>query len=181
MIEDKILIWRFCGGSPDALEKIYLKYYRYLLTLACALLNDVHAAEDTVHDFFVSFAASGRTLKLEGSLKAYLATCVANKAKDRLRALKLQSAKLKEAALLGTAPDCDPNTQALCNEAMQLVNDALTQLPYDQREVVILHTKGGMRFRTIASHQKVPIQTVQSRYRYGLEKLRTLLNGQVQP
>lgn len=179
MIEDKILIWRFCSGSPDAMERIYLKYYRYLLTLAAALLNDVHAAEDTVHDFFVSFAASGRNLKLEGSLKAYLATCVANRAKDRLRAAKLHAAKLKDAAFREQDNEYDPQTEAVANEAMRKVNDALTQLPFDQREAVILHIKGRMTFKTIAAHQEVSTQTAQSRYRYGLEKLKHLLNGQV--
>jgi DNA-directed RNA polymerase specialized sigma24 family protein len=51
---------------------------------ATVLLNDVNTAEDIVHDFFVSFAQSGRKLKLDGSLKGYLATCVVNRARDRL-------------------------------------------------------------------------------------------------
>jgi DNA-directed RNA polymerase specialized sigma24 family protein len=38
---------------------------------------------------------------------------------------------------------------------------------------------GGIRFRQIAGMQNVSIKTVQSRYRYGLEKLRSALNGEV--
>ena len=64
---------------------------------------------------------------------------------------------------------------------MQLVSDALEQLPYEQREVVVLHTRGRMTFKAIAELWQVPIKTVQSRYRYGLEKLKTLLYGQVKP
>lgn len=178
MIEEKRLIRNLRNGSPQALGHIYEKYRGYLLTLATALLNDVNTAEDTVHDFFVSFARSSRTLKLEGSLKAYLATCVANRARDRLRAAKRQPVGLEQIDTVGSAMDC-PVSTAVCNEAMRQVNNALSQLPYEQREVVILHTRGRMSFKTIAAHQDVPIQTVQSRYRYGLDKLRTLLNGQV--
>lgn len=168
MIEDKLLIWRFRSGSPDALEKIYAKYHRPLLTLATALLNDVHEAEDTVHDFFVSFAGSGPKLRLEGSLKAYLCTCVTNRARDRLRALKRRPAH-------GEIPDTAssnclaPPTAAICNEALLQLGQALSQLPYEQREAVILHVKSRMTFRTIAAHQNVSTQTAQSRYRYGLE------------
>lgn len=178
MIEDKLLILKLRNGSPEALGRIYEKYRATLLTLATALLNDVNTAEDTVHDFFISFARTSRTLKLEGSLKAYLATCVANRARDRLRAAKRQPVGLEQAEMSSSPADC-PVSTAVCNEVLTQLNNALAQLPYEQREAVILHTRGNMRFRTIAAHQHVSIQTVQSRYRYGLEKLRTLLNGQV--
>jgi RNA polymerase sigma-70 factor (ECF subfamily) len=59
------------------------------------------------------------------------------------------------------------------------LTDALAKIPFEQREVIILHLKGGMRFREIAAAQGVPIGTVQGRYRYGLEKLRSLLNEEV--
>ena len=42
-----------------------------------------------------------------------------------------------------------------------------------------LHLYGDMRFREIAEWQKTSVKTVQSRYRYGLEKLRSVLNGEV--
>jgi DNA-directed RNA polymerase specialized sigma24 family protein len=36
-----------------------------------------------------------------------------------------------------------------------------------------------LRFKKIASMQSVSINTVQGRYRYGLDKLRSLLNGEM--
>ena len=91
MIEDKLLKWKFKRGSREALQKIYEKYEGYLLTLATALLNDVNTAEDVVHDVFVSFAQSAEKLRLEGSLKGYLATCVVNRMK---RTLPINSVRL---------------------------------------------------------------------------------------
>ena len=55
----------------------------------------------------------------------------------------------------------------------------MARLPYEQREVIILHLMSDMRFRAIAETQSISISTVQSRYRYGLDKLRTLLNSEV--
>jgi RNA polymerase sigma-70 factor (ECF subfamily) len=52
-------------------------------------------------------------------------------------------------------------------------------LPYEQREVVLLHLRGGMRFVEIARSQNVSVNTALGRYRYGLEKLRTKLNGEI--
>jgi len=59
------------------------------------------------------------------------------------------------------------------------LNEALAQLAYEQREVVILHLQAGMRFRHIAKSQGVSINTVTSRYRYGLDRLRSLLDGEI--
>jgi RNA polymerase sigma-70 factor (ECF subfamily) len=55
----------------------------------------------------------------------------------------------------------------------------MQQLPCEQREVIILHLQSGMRFRAIADSQGVSINTIQSRYRYGLDKLRSLLDFEV--
>ena len=178
MIEDRVLIFKFKRGSRSALERIYDKYRGYLLTLATGLLNDINTAEDVVHDFFLSFAQSAETLRTEGSLKWYLATCVANRARDRIRAGKRGGVSLDHAEGMSSAAK-GPDAAAICNEEMKMLNGALDQLPYEQKEVLILHGRGQMKFRAIAEMQNVSIKTVQSRYRYGLEKLQIILNGQV--
>ena len=85
MLEDKLLIWKFNRGDRTILRRIYEKHKNDLVTLAAALLNDKDAAEDAVHDLFVSFI-SARRFQLTGSLKGYLATCVANNARNRNKA-----------------------------------------------------------------------------------------------
>jgi RNA polymerase sigma-70 factor (ECF subfamily) len=64
-------------------------------------------------------------------------------------------------------------------EERRLLTQALGDLPYEQREVVLLHHQGGLKFIEIAKSQEVSINTVLGRYRYGLEKLKTSMNGQV--
>jgi len=178
MMEDKLLIWRFKRGSSDALQRIYEKYVVYLVTLATALLNDVSIAEDIVHDVFVSFAQSAERLRLEGSLKAYLATCVVNRVRDRVRTRRRQPSTLDEAYSICSMAS-GPELFAVCSEELQQLSYAMAQLPYEQKEVVMLHLHGGMMFRQIAKSQHVSINTVQSRYRYALDKLRSLLNGEM--
>lgn len=178
-MEDKLLIWRFKYGSRDALCRIYEKYEDDMLTLAISLLNETSTAEDVVHDVFVSFAESAEKLKLNGSLKGYLITCVANLARDKIRAIRRQPAELDEAELAGPAPN-DPLQSIMCDEELQQLNYAMAQLPYTQREAIILHLRGGMTFKAIAKSQSVSINTIQSRYRYGLDKLRSLLDSEVE-
>ena len=82
MLEDELLKWKFRRGSRDALARIYEKYLDSMLTLAAGLLNDASAAQDVVHDVFVSFAKSAPAFRLRGSLSGYLATSVVNRVRD---------------------------------------------------------------------------------------------------
>ncbi len=179
MIEDKLLIWRFKHGSSDALCRIYKKYKDNLLRLAFALLNDTSGAEDIVHDCFVSFAQSVEKLKLNGNLKSYLATCVANRVRNANIARRRQETIGLDEAESTLSSSKRPEQWIICSEQLRQLNDALAQLPHQQREVIILHLQGGMKFKAIAELQDVSINTVQSRYRYGLDKLRSIFDSEV--
>ena len=179
MIEDELLKWKFKCGSREALSRIYEKYLNNLLTLAMALLNDAGAAEDVVHDVFVSFAKSAESFKLRGSLKSYLATCVINRARDRIRTKQRQSTRPDKIDLISSEAN-EPDQWVICNEESQRLNDAIAQLPGLQREVIILRLKGEMKFQEIARLQSVSVSTIQGRYRYGLNKLRSILDGEVE-
>ncbi|HUW20616.1 MAG TPA: sigma-70 family RNA polymerase sigma factor [Sedimentisphaerales bacterium] len=179
-IEDKLLIWKFRRGSSEALCRIYQKYKDNLLKIASGLLNDAAAAEDIVHDTFVFLAESAQKLRLDGNLKSYLATCVANRVRNLNKATRWQgTADLREAGQ-ALARAKRPEQWIVFNEQLRRVNDALAEVPYEQREVVILHVQGGMKFRAIAESQGVSINTVQSRYRYGLDKLRLFLTEETE-
>jgi len=178
-MEDKLLILRFKRGSTDALCRIYEKYEGIMLTVAAGLLNDVNAAQDAVHDVFVSLAQSPERLRLAGSLRSYLTTCVANLARDRLRAGRrvLSDGQMPESQ---ADERTMPLGQAIRDEELRQLAEALATLPYEQREVVVLHVKGDLTFREIAGIQGVSINTIQSRYRYGIDKLRCMLNGEME-
>ena len=179
MLEDKLLIWKFNRGNRDALRGIYEKYKDDLVTLAAALLNNVSSAEDVVHDVFISFIKSSGKFKLTGSLRGYLATCVANKARNKNKASQRHS-KLASDQITTTATDANcPEFRAIFGEELCQLSLALEQLPYEQREVIILHSYSGMKFRIIAKQQNISINTVQGRYRYAIDKLRSMLNGEV--
>ena len=179
MLEDKVLIWKFKCGSSDALCRIYEKYRKDLLRLAAILSNNTSDAEDIVHDVFVSFAQSPEMFKLSGNLKSFLLTCVANRARNKNRAnQRRQTAGLDEAESI-VSQSKTPEQWIIQSEELKRWSDIMAQLPYEQRETVILHLRAGMKFRQIAQSQGVSVNTVKGRYRYGLDKLRSILNGEV--
>ena len=178
MFEDELLKLRFKAGSLDALQRIYEKYRDYLLTLAMALLNDGGTAEDVVHDVFVSFAQSGSRFRIHGNLRAYLATCVVNRVRDHLRARKRRGQALDDEIPLESEFD-PPDERLLSNERSRLVARALGRLPQEQREVIALHLNGDLKLQEVAKLQNVPFTTVRGRYRHGIERLRSILDGRL--
>ncbi len=177
-MEDRLLVQRCKRGSGEALCRIYEKYKRDLVILAIALTGDTGTAEDIVHDVFVSFAEAVQDFVLTGTLKGYLATCVANRARNRNRSKQAQEVALDEGQAFG-ADSNDPCESMVCNEELQQLTRAIGQLPYHQREAVILHLRAGMKFREIAKSQGVSLSTAKSRYRYGIDRLRSILNGEM--
>ena len=180
MLEDTLLKLRFNRGDKDALRRIYEKYKDDLLKLAVALLGDINLAEDVVNDSFVSFTKSMGKIRLTGKLKSFLATCVVNHARNVYRTKERKRTVGLEKAVHLKANVNSPEQSVIFNEECQRLNNAMDELPYDQRETVILHCYNGMRFRQIARLQNISVNTTKSRYRYGLNKLSTLLNSELE-
>ena len=178
-MQDKILIWRLKRGSDGAMRTIYERTRDDLLRLAVALLNDVSLGEDVVHDVFVNFVRSIPTFHLTGTLKGYLGTCVANRARNMNKAGQRTKAVRSDELADMSAVASGPDHWVACTEQFVKITQALSRLPYEQREAITLHIYGKMTFRAIAESRNLSIKTIQSQYRYGLDKLRSLLEKEV--
>ena len=176
-VEDKVLIWKFNRGDCEAVRTIYDKHKCELLALAVSLLNNTTAAEDVVHDVFLAFLRLPH-FRLTVSLKGYLATCVANGARNVLRANSRRRQDSLDEQIPVASGDLQPDGVAVFSEDCRLLTRAIGELPYEQREVVLLHHHGGLKFAQIAKSQEVSINTVLGRYRYGMEKLKSRMNSE---
>ena len=180
MIEDKLLIFRFKQGNQEALRQIYDKYKVELLKLAVVLIGNRNMAEDIVHDVFVKFAESADRIKLTGSLKNYLITSVINRVRNHLRHSYRHRETNPEGMDLLLSSERGPLQWAVLSEQLAILSRALQELPYEQREVISLRMEMGMKFRRIATLQNESVNTVKGRYRYGIARLRSLLNSEVE-
>ena len=181
MIEDRLLVWRFNRGDPAALCRIYEKYRAPLLKVAAALLNDHSGTEDVLHDVFVDFAQKTGGFQLRGSLKGYLSICVANRARDRNRTMQRRVAvSLGDIDAHPVGGD-RPERVAMSHELVTKLDAAMGLLPDEQKEIIVLHLQSKLAFREIAKLKEVSINTAMSRYRYGLEKIRSALDGELEP
>lgn len=178
MLEDKLLVLKLKRGDADALRRIYEKYKDDLLTITASLLHEAGAAEDVLHNVFVSFAKDISRFQLLGNLRSHLITRVVNQVREKFRRKMYQVVEVDRTGLSGSNSE-GADRAAAVGEESQLLTDALARLPIQQREVIILYLQGGMKFREIANIQDVSINTVWSRYRYGLDELRSFLIGEI--
>ena len=179
MFEDRHLLNGLRSGDKDALRRIYEKYIDDLLRVATSLLSDIQSAEDCLHDVFVNFAGTVNGSMIHSNLKSYLISCVANRARDQLRS-KARHSTFQPEHLYSQSVLTGPAKQLIAAEESARVFEALAELPYEQREVFVLHIQGQMRFREIAGLLGLSINSVQSRYRYAIEKLRVILTEENQ-
>ena len=176
-MEDKLLVVKCKRGSTEALGRIYEKYKTDMLVLAMSLLNDTSAAEDVMHDVFLTFAENIEKFSLTGSLKSYLLTCLANRARNLNKAKHRQNIEPQQAETVSSGQD-EPIGAIMCNEQLKQLSGAMAQLPYEQREIIILHFQAGMTFGTIGRSLGISANTAKSRYRYGLDKLRSVFKNE---
>jgi RNA polymerase sigma-70 factor (ECF subfamily) len=179
-LEDVLLIWKLNRGDEEALCRIYEKYRDNLVRIAAGLVNDVNIAEDIVQEVFLTLVLSLNKREIRKNLKGYLTSCVINKIRNLNRKKFTQNPV--------SLDDIEPAASALktpdeCfgyDEECRKLYSAIEQLPYEQKETVILHIQGRMKFREIAKLQGTSIKTTLSRYNYGLNKLRSLLNSEAE-
>ena len=177
MFEERRILRKLKNGDKNALCLVYETHKDSLRTIAGSMLHDMGAAEDVLQDVFVSFAQKVRQLHIKGSLRHYLIACVANRVRDEYRRKHIRTVALDQAEPLDSDSD-GPDRAIMADETAQLLAQALAALPFEQREVVVLHLKGALTFREIARLQHTTLSTAHGRYRYGLKKLRTMLNGE---
>jgi len=130
-------------------------------------------AEDAAQEGFVRFWKSRE--RADNPL-AYLYTCVRSAAMDQHR--RGAQCKARDAIAIENRESWFDAGAELIDNAID-VQDALTALPSDQREVVVLKIWGGLTFAQIADVAEISANTAASRYRYAMEKLGAILSDEV--
>ena len=176
MFEDKQLVNRLKKGDKQALCRIYRKYGDSLLAMTVGIVRDHALAEDAMHDVFLAFVRDIDSFVLTGKLKSYLARCVVNRAIDLLRSRKNRTVELDKVEPVRANTPL-PHQAVVMREELRKLDNALTQLPTEQRQVIMMDIHGHMGYRQSALCQGVSINTTQGRYRYGMKKLKSLLLG----
>jgi RNA polymerase sigma factor (sigma-70 family) len=146
-------------------------------------VGDIGDAEDILQDVFYELTEASRLMKPAEQVTAWLYRVARNRIVDlfrRKKAVSLQEpegdgddARVLEDLL--PSPDAGPDAIYARNVLFDAIDDALDELPENQREVFIAHEIEGRSFKELAEETGVSVNTLLSRKRYAVLHLRERL------
>ena len=156
-----------------ALTLIYDLLGRKLFGYALGMVNSRHDAEDIVQDLFIKIAEERNKIVEADNISAYIFKMAGNLAADCLRRRQKENKMLFEDGFLLVKPGSVDREEY--EKDLSKLQCAVAGLPPDQKDVVFMHYFQGLTFEKIADLLNASINTVASRCRYGLEKLKTAM------
>lgn len=180
-LDDATLVARVAGGDRAAFEVLYLRHKGPLYRTVLALTRDRGVAEELLQEAFLrAYRHIGRvTLNDGASLRPWLHRILINLTYDwsaRQRTASHSFDRVVE-RFAPMAAAATPEGEAERREIQRVVAEAIEQLPFKQRVVIVLFYLHDMELQEIAATINVPPGTVKSRLYYGRARLRTLLEA----
>ncbi len=181
--EDDLLIRRVAAGDRRAFEALYDRYSPAVFGVALKMLGDREAAEEAVQEIFWRIWQRSGSFDSSRAFAPWLFGIAHNYSIDELRRRRVRPQQVYEdddRPILSEIPDeADVGETAVLSDQRRLVREALDQLPEEQRQALLLAYFGGLTQQEIAAQLGNPLGTVKTRMRLGLQKLRSLLQGQM--
>lgn len=150
------------------LHAAYVEHRQELFTYALSITGQREAAEDALHRVFERLL---RAPSLPAELRPYLFRAVRNAARDDRRRAQVRIDSIFELTRAAW-PDRTPLPEPGQTDD---VAKLLDELSAHEREAIVLRIYSGLTYQEIAEVFRLPVPTVASWYRRGLERLKTLL------
>ena len=179
--DDALLLRSTQRGDHEAVAAIYDRYGGVAFGLAFRITNDRTLAEDAVQEAFVSMWKQAPRFDPErGQVRSWLLTIVHHRAIDAVRRRASRAERtLPEGPEEFIATRGRPEELAEWALEAEAVREAMRLVPEDQRRTIEMAYFGGLTHVEIAERTGVPLGTVKSRLRIGLEKMREQLRPKV--
>jgi len=183
-LADDVLVQRAQSGDHGAFELLVDRYSALLLQLICHLVQDEHLAHDVLQYVFLQLYRSLPTLRVGGTLKAWLSQVARNRCLDELRRKRpiffseiIPEPEGDEFSHLITLldPDLPPEEQLEQDELRELLLEAIETLPLRYRAVVLLRYVSQLSFREIGQELGIPDSTAKTYFHRARKPLRALL------
>jgi RNA polymerase sigma-70 factor, ECF subfamily len=182
---DEALMIRYQGGDMRAFEVLLTRHRRGVYNFIYRYVNSRDRAEDLMQETFLRVIKGAGGYQKQAKFTTWLYTIARNLCVDLSRRQKHRKAASldqpmgggdegRDRTLLDVVPGKDMRSdRKVINQQLHAsMQQAIAGLPDDQREVFLMREFLDMPFKDIAEVVGVPENTVKSRMRYALEKLR---------
>lgn len=167
------LLHAMASGDTGALAEFYGLTRNAVYALALSMLGSAHDAEELCQDAFLRIWDNAGRYRASGTPMAWVMTLTRNLCLMELRR------RSRTAGLTAEEWDAIPaSSQDVSADDRQLLQTALGNLDAVDRQIVLLHAVAGLKHRESAKLLGLPLNTVLSKYRRALDKMRKYMKGE---
>jgi RNA polymerase sigma factor (sigma-70 family) len=173
-LSDEALLAAIAGSDEEALGELYDRFGRVAYGLALRILRDPTLAEDAVQEAFLQvWRGAGGYRPERAKASTWVLTFVHRRAVDLVRREERRRTEPEGSLPEPEGPGAD---EAVVERSRrEIVKDALSRLPAEQREAIELAYYGGLTQSELAERLSQPLGTIKSRMFTGLQSLQGLL------
>ena len=180
---DEQLMLAYRGGDAAAFEALYRKHRGGLFRFVARSVRERRLAEELYQEVWLRVIEARERYLPQAKFSTWLYAIAHNRLIDHWRAtghVELVTHGPEDDMddpldAIPAASGDEPEVRAGAREAAQRLKAAFAMLPAAQREAFLLHQEGGLDLAEIASLTGAGVETVKSRIRYAIAKLRTEL------
>jgi len=172
MLEDQELIEKYLKGDEKALEILISKYLKPIYNFIFSYVQNQQDAEDLTQETFLKMWRNLKKFKKEKNFENWLFTIAKNTCFDFLR--KKRKNLILNAENLEIVADLAPSLlEKMEKESLlEKLKKEIENLPFKMKEVINLHYNFGLNFREISEILGEPMNTVKSRHKRAISKLK---------
>lgn len=170
---DAELVFLIAGGDKKAMKTLVDRYKKRAYYLALGMVGNKDEAFDISQEAFIRVFKSAHKFEKGRQFFPWFYSIVVNLCKDCLSRRKNTEARemsLDDAAFLLVA-DSDPEDAVMKEELAEDIQQALMELDFEDREIIMLKHFKDCSYEEIAALLKIPKGTVMSRLYYARKKL----------
>jgi RNA polymerase sigma-70 factor (ECF subfamily) len=183
-LDDATLASQVAAGSSTALELLYDRYSRVVLSFATRMLGDRQSGEERLQEVFLRAWQQAHNYSADrGSFVTWLLSITHNMSIDELRKRRRRPQRADSAdpvLMLANVRDESPSVETFAElgALRETITRAIETLPIAQRNAIELAYYRGLTQREIAEELNEPLGTIKTRMRLGMRKLRDYLEHQ---
>lgn len=179
---DHELMSRYCEGDFSAFEILYHRYNRMLYRYIAWQTHHKDWVDEIVQDTWLRLHDARPNYRAQAGFKTFLYRIARNRMIDLIR-----QNRIVLASELGGDEDNESVFEHLVDQHAHAelvsennmhedaLHEAINSLPHEQREALIAQQFSGLSLQEIAALTNTSVETVKSRLRYAMKKLRQIL------
>lgn len=171
------LLGLISNGDETAFRKIFNHYSDKLYSYTLRITDNEELAEEIVMDAFMKIWCNRKDLCLVRQFDSYLYTIVRNQAFTAIKRKAHESSIIKELSLRNTEYQDLTEETVIYNDYQHILNNAVNQLPPQQRLVYSLSRDEGLKYNEIAEQLNLSKNTVKAHLKKAVSSLRIVFTN----